>query len=319
MAALEGKVAISEMQSALSNCQGDLVQKIFDIRSELFDKIGDIQAYMSQHIGKKVTMEEVQGLLANKVDYSALRTAVEQKANVQEVEATKHLVEKLIKELELKSNYRDFESHVAFTKMSLQELSKDLLLKVDIKDMCTLLDTKANVEDINRTLALVQQEVEKSVEKDLLRKALDDQALINEAICAENCVGRWIWKSGELSHSGQIPWESQSVNTCPDNFIWEKNKTAIVCVAPGLYQLVFGLYSKKSSTAHVYVNGEAILAASKDTQNGALKVQNVGRHSAGNITGLTYSDFVALPARSRLSIQFGCDSQGEGFFMLRKL
>lgn len=42
MAALEGKVAISEMQSALSNCQGDLVQKIFDIRSELFDKIGDI-------------------------------------------------------------------------------------------------------------------------------------------------------------------------------------------------------------------------------------------------------------------------------------
>lgn len=129
---------------------------------------------MSQHIGKKVTMEEVQGLLANKVDYTALRAAVEQKANVQEVEATKHLVEKLIKELELKSNYRDFESHVAFTKMSLQELSKDLLLKVDIKDMCTLLDTKANVEDINRTLALVQQEVEKSVEKDLLRKALDD-------------------------------------------------------------------------------------------------------------------------------------------------
>ena len=65
------------------------------------------------------------------------------------------MVEKLIKELELKSNYRDFESHVAFTKTSLQELSKDLLLKVDIKDMCTLLDTKANVEDINRTLALV--------------------------------------------------------------------------------------------------------------------------------------------------------------------
>lgn len=66
--------------------------------------------------------------------------------------------------------------------------------------------------------------------------------------------------------------------------------------------MVFGLYSKKSPTAHVYVNGEAILVASKDNQNGALKVQNVGRHSAGNITGLTYSDFVALPARSRLSI-----------------
>ena len=99
------------------------------------------------------------------------------------------MVEKLIKELELKSNYRDFESHVAFTKVSLQELNKDLLLKVDIKDMCTLLDTKANVEDINRTLALVQQEVEKSVEKDCLRKALDEQAVLNAGLAIEERAG----------------------------------------------------------------------------------------------------------------------------------
>jgi len=74
--------------------------------------------------------------------------------------------------------------------------------------MCSLLDTKANVDDINRTLSLVQQEVEKSVTSDSLRKALDEQALINEAVCAENCTGRWIWKSGQLAHNNQIPWET---------------------------------------------------------------------------------------------------------------
>ena len=228
-------------------------------------------------------------MVANKVDYTQLRDAVEQKANVQELDASKMLIEKLIREVELKSNARDLEGHLAFTKNSLQELSKELLLKVDIKDMCTLLDTKANVEDINRTLGLVQHEVERSVTEDSLRKALDDQALINEAICAENCVGRWIWKSGELLHSGQVPWEVQSVNTCPDNFIWEKNKTAIVTVAPGLYQLVLGLYSKKQPTAQVFVNGEAIFSLTKDGRSGAQtqKVANPGRHSAGNITGLT--------------------------------
>jgi Skp family chaperone for outer membrane proteins len=47
MAALEHKVEVAEMQSSLSNAQGDLVQKIFDLRSELFDKIGDIQSYTS--------------------------------------------------------------------------------------------------------------------------------------------------------------------------------------------------------------------------------------------------------------------------------
>ena len=171
-------------------------------------------------MGKKVNIDEVQSLLASKVDFAALRGSIDAKANNSDVDSMRQLIEKLIKDVEFKSNAKDLEQHVAFTKNSLQEINKELLLKVDIKDMCTLLDTKANVEDINRTLGLVQQEVEKGISSDVLKKALDDQALINEAICSENCVGRWIWKSGELLSQNQVPWEIQSVNTCPDNFIW---------------------------------------------------------------------------------------------------
>jgi len=46
------------------------------------------------------------------------------------------------------------------------------------------LDTKANVEDVNSTLSLVQREVEKCISEDEMRKALNEQALINEALCA---------------------------------------------------------------------------------------------------------------------------------------
>jgi hypothetical protein len=50
------------------------------------------------------------------------------------------------------------------------------------------------------------------------------------------------------------------------------------------------------------------------------KISNVGKHSAGNVTGLTLLDFVALPARARLSLTFqGDGNHGEGFFSLRKL
>ena len=42
-----------------------------------------------------------------------------------------------------------------------------------------------------------------------------------------------------------MPWEIQSINTLPDNFLWEKDKTSILVVAPGLYQMYFGFYSKK--------------------------------------------------------------------------
>ena len=88
--------------------------------------------------------------------------------------------------------------------------------------------------------------MEKRAPEDDLKKALNDQALVNEALCAQNCVGRWIWKSGEVkTPTCLVPWEVQALNTCPDNFLWEKSKTSIIAVAPGLYELSFGFYSKK--------------------------------------------------------------------------
>ena len=49
------------------------------------------------------------------------------------------------------------------------------------------------------------------------------------------------------------------------------------------------------------------------------RVSTVGKHSAGNITGLTLLDFIALPARARISLTFSSESIGEGFLNLRKL
>lgn len=47
------------------------------------------------------------------------------------------------------------EAHVNYTKTGFEEIHKELMLRANIKDVCTLLDLKANVEDVNGTLALV--------------------------------------------------------------------------------------------------------------------------------------------------------------------
>ena len=195
--------------------------------------------------------------------------------------------------METRCSFKDLEGQSGYFKGCLDELGKDLLLKASIKDLCTLLDQKANVHDINSTLKLVQQEVDGCVRKDNLRKVLDDQALVNEALCAENCTGRWIWKSGDVHSQNQVPWETQAINTCPDNFLWEKCKTSIVSVAPGLYQISYGFFSKKTPKVQIYVNGEQIhFAGSKLMPVGASAnskelYSNGGKHSAGNITGYT--------------------------------
>ncbi len=93
-------------------------------------------------------------------------------------------MEKIIREVEGKASAKEFDQHVLYSRTAIDEMHKELLLRATIKDVCTLLDQKANVEDINSTLALVQKEVEKRAIEDDLKKALNDQALVNEALCA---------------------------------------------------------------------------------------------------------------------------------------
>jgi hypothetical protein len=61
-------------------------------------------------------------------------------------------------------------------------------------------------------------------------------------------VARWLWKSGDLHNGYSVPWEVQSVNTCPENFLWDEDKTSILTVAPGLYEVTFGFFSTKKPT-----------------------------------------------------------------------
>jgi hypothetical protein len=45
----------------------------------------------------------------------------------------------------------------------------------------------------------------------------------------------------------------------------------------------------------------------------------MGKHSSGNLAGLTLIDFIALPARARVSLSYSGEPGGEGFVGLRKL
>lgn len=107
----------------------------------------------------------------------------------------------------------------------------------------------------------------------------------------------------------------QAINTCPENFLWEKNKSVIVLVAPGLYQISLGFYSQKAENSKVYINGEVVL----QTKNRGEQLHSKTQHSAGNVTGLTLIDFIALPARARIAISYEGEQPAEGFLTMRKL
>jgi len=73
-----------------------------------------------------------------------------------------------------------------------------MLLKASLKDLCSLLDQKVSVEDCNKALSEIEKEMAICVKEEKLKVLTEDQTLVTEALCAENCVARWVWKTGEL-------------------------------------------------------------------------------------------------------------------------
>ncbi len=122
---------------------------------------------------------------------------------------------------------------------------------------------------------------------------MDNQAIINEALCSENCLARWNWKSGQVKNGYAIPWEIQSVNTAPDIFFWEKEKTSIFIASEGLYEIILGVFADKKPTVQVLINGEPIISAVNSSSylihHAGNKAKNIGRIFNSNITGKAFS------------------------------
>jgi hypothetical protein len=113
-------------------------------------------------------------LLEGKADIEAIKQMNGQKATVQDLDSTRKMVERLAFEVENRPNFKDLESHGLHTKGLIDDITKELMLKASIKDLCSLLDQKVNVGDMNQTLQLIQNEVERCVRDEDMKKSLNE-------------------------------------------------------------------------------------------------------------------------------------------------
>ena len=90
-----------------------------------------------------------------KVDISVMKTYLNQKVGLGEFDSLKVLVERVQSDIAMKAGMRELDMVNDFIKTQFDSVSKELLLRVQIKDLCQLLDQKANLTDVNRTLEVV--------------------------------------------------------------------------------------------------------------------------------------------------------------------
>jgi hypothetical protein len=218
-----------------------------------------------------------------------------------------------------------------------------------VKDVCVLLDQKANIKDVNDALAKVSvaeaaravKETQVSENDPVVSGIRSELAQLADAIHAELSTGRWIWSCGRVLSDRAVPWNIECINTATENFIWKQDSPDLITVVAGLYEVQVGFFSERDPEVQILVNGEPIFFTSSSFGTGVPRPKAAGgrasssslasaasrspgalkraKHSAGNVTGWTASEFVALPGRARLTVLYDGETGTQGFIGLRKL
>ena len=254
------EVNSDEIKKVISDLKNENAKKFLDLTERINDETKEIQNKFSAELKRKPNTNDMLTYLDKKVDKSIILPLINQKADNKTIDIMKSHIEECKKEINNKANAKDLQRTLVKSNEQIEELRKEVEQKANIRDVCALIDAKANVKDLDRKLDQIEKELFNKVNTDELKSALYNQAVINKALCGENCLGRWLWKSGTIKSGYAIPWEVQSTNTCPENFIWDKGSVSILVVTGGMYEVILGFFSSKKPTVQLLVNGEAVLA-----------------------------------------------------------
>ena len=315
------KLDEQKFDSYLSNLKKEINSKVSlfnskKINEELIRSVDQKINSLAKEIDNKINISEIEEILNNKADISLLND----KMSLADFNDLKEYLNNISYELKLKVDAESFNDYLNTFNSNMDNMHNELLTKADVNDVNNWLKNKVNTEDMDHSLNNLNNNINLKVSKIDFNNAMNNQAIINDIICNENQVGRWLWKSGKIKGGYAVPWDTQSVNTAPDNYIWEKDKTIITVVNGGIYQVSLGFYANKKPSVQIIVNSEMAISANNfnNGKNNGSNSTNSNNKKMKKMTGLSLIDFIILQDNSKIAVTYNGE-EGFGFIGLKKL
>ena len=326
---LAGKSDLVYVEQELDHCQKTLLTSLQTLKEDLRRKLNSIEGGLRKQLDSKPTPAELRADLLSELrlqlqtefrnelqaeltqrlaEQSYMTRALATKAEHSDFEVLRDSLTALREDLNKRATQADLSLQVAVLKAALDEAAQDIASKAGVQEICTLLDSKANVDDVNSTLQALHESVAGKVSGQEFREWTQAESQVLEGLVGRSLEARWSWSGTELQTGSQVPWNQQALNTAPDLFVWERSKPAILIAAAGLFEVTCAFFARKRPSIQVQVNGETVLTSS--SSSGVQTKKGAGQ---------SLREFLLVPARSRLTVLYAGESLGEGFLALRKL
>ena len=294
----------------------------------LYNEYNILKNTISNELSVKPNLSDLTELLQNKVDYKTLNSTLSEIGKLKEkIEEKTIKVDSNSNNDYNNNNYNNINNFtynrrtltdynnitpslnkdIDNLKYEISQIKESLIMKVDFKELNSYLKGKVNIDDINKALTIINEDINSKVDNDYFQKTLKNQSDINKIICTDYIMGKWISSNNEIVN-GNIKWNIQSINSSPENFSWENNSYYITIRNKGIYQIEFILFIDKKQNMNFYPN---VLFVIDDT---IIKgFTNIENEIIDEKIALKYKEYINLNGRSRLSISLTRNNFINGF------
>ena len=205
----------------------------------------------------------------------------------------------------------------------LRRIEEKVEEKVDRAKVCRLIDKKAEIEDVNKALVGLHDEIDKC--KAAVGPSTGPGGQIRASPGGQ--LGSNPYRLGAMficrcsNNSGIIAWDNESFNSDAGAVVWDRAKTGIMLVHGGLYELSFGFFGSNKPHVELLLNQETILtslvARPQEREKQVGHFEQIS--SAGNVTGLTCIEYFIMPPKAKINFIVKGSLSYEGFLLIKKL
>ena len=307
----QDKITYNEVETILKNMNEKNDKNVINNKNDFDNKITNMNNQILSLEKNKITNEQLNKALETKIN--EINNEINKRAFINDFSNLNNKIRQINEIITKKLDEKSFEENQRKITTTLNQIQSDLLNIYTKEEQDNLFNEKLNVNTFNSVVKELNNLIDTKLDIIDYQKYIDFQEVINNIYLTENATGIWKWVSSKLKN-GYIPLEVEYYNTMRDNFLWEEDRTSLMIVNKGVYNIKIVVFTNELNiNITLVVNGENIINKNFDENNRDVIRQN----NKINFRKIEIDEVISINDKVRVSILFsGKNTNAKGFMKI---
>ena len=307
----QDKITYNEVETILKNMNEKNDKNVINNKNDFDNKITNMNNQILSLEKNKITNEQLNKALETKIN--EINNEINKRAFINDFSNLNNKIRQINEIITKKLDEKSFEENQKKITTTLNQIQSDLLNIYTKEEQDNLFNEKLNVNTFNSVVKELNNLIDTKLDIIDYQKYIDFQEVINNIYLTENATGIWKWVSSKLKN-GYIPLEVEYYNTMRDNFLWEEDRTSLMIVNKGVYNIKIVIFTYELNiNITLVINGENIISKNLDEKNRDV----IRRGNKINFRKIEIDEVISINDKVRVSILFsGKNNNAKGFMKI---